>query len=470
MTRGCLLALALLLRCTSAGATVQTLRYDPVGEITVVRPAHDITGVVILLSGDDGFDGRMRAMADVLAGAGALVLGVDLVQYRARIAAAPGDEVYPSADFEVLSQFAQRALGVPAYEQPVLIGWQAGAALAYAALAEANPDTFRGAVSVNFCPVLTLPKPPGWLRGLTATRADGDTFRLAPSPHVQGRWIAVQGEDDQACAAAATRDFVRDVAHAKLLLVGSDEAMAALRAAFLGVAGVAPADDRAPGAADVADLPLVEVPATGVPTGTLAGTLAVVLSGDGGWASIDRDIGEQLAARGIGVVGLNSLRYFWTRRTPDGAGADLTRILRYYTTAWHARRVLLLGYSRGADVLPFMASRLPPDVRARVALVGLLGPSTSVDFQFHLSDWIGNAGRAGALPVRPEVEKLRGMTILCVFGKDESDSLCPQLESGLATLMPQSGGHHFGGDYDAIVARILALAGDGGVPGKLSRP
>ena len=77
MTRGCLLALALLLRCTSAGAAVQTLRYDPVGEITVVRPAHDTTGVVILLSGDDGFDAWMRAMADVLAGAGALVLGVE---------------------------------------------------------------------------------------------------------------------------------------------------------------------------------------------------------------------------------------------------------------------------------------------------------------------------------------------------------------------------------------------------------
>src|SRR4029450_13214563 len=100
-----------------------------------------------------------------------------------------------------------------------------------------------------------------------------------------------------------------------------------------------PARDPPPAAPDFADLPLVELPASGAP----GDTIAVILSGDGGWANIDRDLGEQLAARGIGVVGLNSLRYFWTRRTPDGAASDLTRILRHYLASWHARRVLLLG-------------------------------------------------------------------------------------------------------------------------------
>lgn len=451
MTVRLLATLALALRCAQASAVPQTLRYDPVGEITVVRPAHSATGVVVLVSGDDGFDATMRSMADVLAGAGALVLGVDLPAYRARIAAAPGDEVYPSADFEVLSQFAQRALGVPAYRLPVLVGRREGAALVYAALAEANPDTFRGAVSVAFCPLLALPRPPGRLRGLEATPGDGDTFRLAPSPRVQGRWVLVE-EANAACPLATVQDFVRSVGHAKLVAPRGD-ATAALRAAFLGVAGVAPPDDRAPAAADVADLPLVEVPATGPP----GDTLAVIVSGDGGWAGIDRDVGSQLAARGVGVVGLNSLRYFWTRRTPDGAAADLVRIVRHYTAAWHAPRVLLLGYSRGADVLPFMANRLPPDVRARVALVVLLAPATSVDFEFHLSDWVADAARASALPVRPEVEKLRGLPILCIYGQDEPDSLCPALDP-VAARMALPGGHHFGGDYDAIVARILALA------------
>jgi type IV secretory pathway VirJ component len=264
MRRGrLLLGLVLALADTAAWSAPATLHYEPIGELTVTRPAGATTAVAILISGDAGFDRTVQGFADVLAGAGALVLGVDLRQYRASVAQAPGDEVYPSADFELLSQFAQRALAVPAYQLPVLVGWQAGAALVYAAIAEANPDTFRGAVSLDFCPLLALPRAPGRLRGLLATPAGGGTVRFQPSPQVQGRWVVVQPERDATCSLDETRAFVRAVAHAKLLVARREDLSTALRAAFLGIAGVMPAEDRAPAAADVADLPLVELPASG---------------------------------------------------------------------------------------------------------------------------------------------------------------------------------------------------------------
>src|SRR5262249_1291780 len=227
------------------------------------------------------------------------------------LAASAGSEAYPSADLEVLSQFAQRASGLPTYETPVLVGWRAGAALAYASLAQANPSTFRGAVSVAFCPLLELSRPLGRGRGLEVARGAGDELRLAPAPQVQGRWVVVQPQDEGRCSLASVRDFVRRVAHAKLVVVAPAQSavLRAVRAAFVGIAGAAREEDRRTPAADVGDLPLVEVPAVGTPTGTLA----VMISGDGGWASIDRDIGAELAARGVEVVGLNALRYFWTR-------------------------------------------------------------------------------------------------------------------------------------------------------------
>ena len=77
----------------------------------------------------------------------------------------------------------------------------------------------------------------------------------------------------------------------------------------------------------------------------------------------------------------------------------------------------------------------------------------------HLSDWIGNAERTTELRAGPEVEKLRGMRVICVYGKGETDSLCVALPNGLATLVARPGGHHFGGDYDAIVTRVLETAG-----------
>jgi len=90
---------------------------------------------VLLLTGDAGFTATEEAIASMLAAAGALVFGVDLREYRAQLAKAWMSESYPSADLELLSQFAQRASGLPTYEPPVIVGVGAGAALAYAALA-----------------------------------------------------------------------------------------------------------------------------------------------------------------------------------------------------------------------------------------------------------------------------------------------------------------------------------------------
>jgi type IV secretory pathway VirJ component len=44
---------------------------------------------------------------------------------------------------------------------------------------------------------------------------------------------------------------------------------------------------------------------------------------------------------------------------------------------------------------------------------------------------------------------------LCLYGVDEKDSLCPQLAPAHARAVPLTGGHHFGGDYDALAKRIL---------------
>jgi type IV secretory pathway VirJ component len=183
--------------------------------------------------------------------------------------------------------------------------------------------------------------------------------------------------------------------------------------------------------------------------------MVVVVSGDGGWAAIDRSLGNALASSGVGVVGFNSLKYFWKKRSPEEASYSLRRILDYYLSAWKKKQVVLVGYSLGADVLPFMINGLPSASRTGVRLVALLGPSREVDFEFHLSDWLGNFSHGSSRPVKPEVEKLRGLPLLCFFGEDESDSLCNDLDPAMAHCIRLSGGHHFGGNYQSIAAAIL---------------
>jgi type IV secretory pathway VirJ component len=199
----------------------------------------------------------------------------------------------------------------------------------------------------------------------------------------------------------------------------------------------------------------VEVPATDG-----SEYLALILTGDGGWAALDKAIASRLMRRHISTLGWDSLSYFWRARTPDEAGADLERSLRHYLVAWKKQRVLLIGYSFGADVLPFMANRLPPDLRGRIELVVLLGPGPSASFEFHLTDWLGSSSSAKRYPILTELQKLTWTKVLCLSGQQDENSLCPTLNLPNVTVEQMPGDHHFNDDYGNLVSRILALLPD----------
>ncbi|MFT4268757.1 MAG: AcvB/VirJ family lysyl-phosphatidylglycerol hydrolase, partial [Xenophilus sp.] len=222
-------------------------------------------------------------------------------------------------------------------------------------------------------------------------------------------------------------------------------------------AGFGPAFDalaarRAPLAgapSQIADIPVNEVPAAGG-----GSRFAVLISGDGGWASIDKQIAAALARQGVPVVGIDSLRYFWSARTPEGVAQDVDRVVRYYAAHWQRSEAILIGYSQGADVLPFAYNRLSPAVRERVRLTALIGPGRKAAFEFHLSNWIGSSGDR---PIAPEARRLKAAETLCIYGTDEkADSLCPELAPASAQVVATAGGHHLDGNYEALAARIIA--------------
>jgi len=200
----------------------------------------------------------------------------------------------------------------------------------------------------------------------------------------------------------------------------------------------------------LADLPIIEVP----PTGTgINDTFAVLFSGDGGWAGIDRDVANTLASRGIPVAGWDSLRYFWTARTPSGVSGDLDRILRYYAQHWQKQKALVIGYSQGADVLPFAVNRLPGRSRALVERTVLMSIGQTAAFEFHVTNWFGSGNHE--LPIGREMAKMSAADTLCLYGAGDDDSICPKATAH-ATVIKLAGGHHFGGSYDRLADLILA--------------
>jgi type IV secretory pathway VirJ component len=203
----------------------------------------------------------------------------------------------------------------------------------------------------------------------------------------------------------------------------------------------------------IPDLPLVEARAPGP-----SRTLAILWSGDGNWASFVHDLTRELNARGIPVVGLKSRAYLTgpPPKNPERAGRDLALLLRAYLTAWGADSALLIGYSRGADLLPFAVSRLDPELRQRIEVLALISPSVNASFEFHWRDLVSNQRRASDLATLPEVRKLRDLSMLCIYGTEDGSALCPTAEPGLLQTVARASGHHM--DDPAGIADLLLAA------------
>jgi type IV secretory pathway VirJ component len=463
---GIIFALALPIRAFQAKPlSVETLRYEKFGLVRIYRESPHPAHVVLFNSGRAGWNEHVDAMARALSALDALVVGVDVPRFFRALAQDGEACSYLSAEFEDLSHYTQQKLGFPNYVIPILAGYDAGATLTYAALVQTPTGAFRGGVSLGFAPNLLLPKKPCSASGFEwETRKPnkglpGNEYLFKPAPGLAVPWTVLQGGAETAYDVKAAAAFLQPIPHAHLVsLPGVSHAfpvqadwLPELQREFRSLVHLLEEASAAPRAPEVKDLPLVEVPAPN-PTND---AFAVIISGDGGWAGIDRSLGQTLAQGGVSVVGINSLQYFWNRRTPDSASADLGRILRHYLAAWQKRRAILIGYSMGADVLPFMASRLPADLLSKVPFLALLGLSSSVDFEFHFAGWFGNVARTTDLPVAPEVAKLKGKPMLCVYGLKEEDALCTALPAGLVRLVPMPDGHHFGGDYQTIAKTIL---------------
>ena len=462
--RGSLAAVALL--CSSLlGGTDEVVSFGRFGPVTLYRGAGPPAHVVLFVSGDGGWNLGVVDMARSLSGLDALVAGIDITHYMRELARGTEACLYPAADFEALSKFVQQKAGLPDYITPVLVGYSSGATLVYAVLAQAPATEFKGAVSLGFCPDLVLPRPLCKGSGLEwkAGSKPGE-FIFLPSPTLEVPWVALQGLDDQVCAPAATQAFVRQTRNADIMMlpkVGHGfmyqrNWMPQFKEAFKRITSAPPVEKEAV-VKSLEDLPLVEVRSKKAERDIMA----VLVTGDGGWAVADRGLSEELAAAGISVVALNSLNYFWKKRTPEEAAEALERILRHYLPAWNKKGTILVGYSLGADVLPFMMNRLSEDIQAVVGTIALMGPSDSAEFEFHVLDWLGRAAGKDALPVIPEIRKIRpGVRILCIHGEKDEAQICSALDPGRVLSISVAGGHRMGGGYGPVASAILdALKG-----------
>jgi type IV secretory pathway VirJ component len=444
-------ALLLLIPLDGAAAT-KLVHYGLFGNVHVAAPAAEPKRTIVFVSDKNGWDARAEALASALSDDGALVLGVDLPAYLAEMLSINDKCSFPAAHVEEMSDWMQRHQQLKNFTNPLLIGDGAGATLAYAIDAQAPKGTFAALITLGYDHSFRLPKPIcAGDAGKTTIVAGEGSYRIIPVKALPNPWLpfpfALQGRRN-----AALSPLEQWLKSFELRAVGIPEAPvpgAGLVAAVDWL--TAPAAATAPLPEDIADLPLVEVAAQGTP----ANRVAIIITGDGGWAGLDIAVADQLARRGIAVVGLSSVKYFWQTRKPEEAADALTRIIGHYGAAHPLADFVVIGYSFGAALSPVLINRLPDSARERVAAQVLISPDAEAVFEIHVGDWFGSTQHEGAIPILPDIAKTK-VPVICVHGVDEgADSFC-QMLAGKPNVrqLELPGGHHYNGDYDKLGASI----------------
>jgi phosphatidylglycerol lysyltransferase len=423
-----------------------SLEANNLGAIHRVDPTGAMRSFVVLFSDAAGWSSVSDAAAAALAREGALVVGVDLPTYLLRLDSRPPEPCRNIVgDVESISRQLQRERGNGSYLTPIVAGMGEGGALAAALLAQAPAVTIAGTIAYD--PTISVHTRIPLCSTPAATAEAAGGFAYGPWPTLPGFWVVAfpPGGD----APARQRLAALKVAGTPVDIVNVTGGSPAETLATLLRPHLPPVAN--PPVAGIDSLPLIEMPAA--PPGPL---LAIILSGDGGWRDLDKTIAEDLRSDGISVVGWDSLRYFWSQKSPEQTARDLGAVIDTYVSRWGASKVALVGYSFGADVLPFAYDRLPPDAKARVVQLSLLGFATAADFEIRVAGWLGEPPGKDALPTAPAVAPIDPAIIQCFYGATETDSACPLLEpSGKAEVIRTAGGHHFDSDYAALARRIL---------------
>lgn len=434
---------AMLLFALSAPLRATAVEYDAghIPKPEILLPDDTAKTLVILLSDTKGWTSAEETEAQRLKDNGSIVIGIDTPAYLTELRKDDGECIYMISDIEDLVHQAERTADMTTYLPPIVAGIGDGGALALAMLAQTPHATIGQTLAVDpqaGIPLLHQLCTPAE-RSVNGDRmiyglADGDL----PDPlTIVFSSAAPSGGRRHVDRLVATHDDIdvqdMDADAASILSMTLDDLIASQSTE------------------DPLGLPL-DILDVAAPTHD---TMAVVYSGDGGWRDLDREVAGYLQQQGVPVVGIDSLRYFWSEKTPRQTADDLAKIVRTYGKRWKVRHILLVGYSFGADVLPATYNHLPAHLKQEVAQLSLMALSHQVDYEISVTGWLGVPGAgAGGDPLN-DIKMIDPGLVQCFYGKDEQDDACRDLKGSKVDVNELEGGHHFDGDYESLGRLII---------------
>jgi type IV secretory pathway VirJ component len=202
--------------------------------------------------------------------------------------------------------------------------------------------------------------------------------------------------------------------------------------------------------------PVHVYPAIGVRSSAAPSVAVVNFSGDMGLrfllgASTSRGLTEH----GIPVVGIATPALFARTRTRDELNAIVADGIRTALARTGAKRIVVMGQSYGADIVQTGLADLPASLRARVAAIVLILPGNTVFYRADPSGLLYDHGTPDSIGATTG-NRLTWAPLTCIYGVEETDSLCPLLTIPNARKVGMPGGHNIRHDANGLLAHVLA--------------
>ncbi len=440
--------------CTTYGESADSLTFGDFGRVYIYKPVKTPDAFVFFVSGDGGWNKGIIKIGMHIVAQGAMVVGVDIKHYLNHKKADKESCYYPAGDFESLSLFIQKKYKFENYLKPVLIGYSSGATLVYGMLVQAPVNTFKGAISLGFCPDIISNKPLCRGNGLEMrVRKQGVSWDLEPYDKLQNPFIVINGVNDKVCNYKETEAFVRKIHNARSIILPNIAHGMSAKSDYMPHLISSYRKVKESTIALPAKGPFVIMPAAKGEDKPVV----VFLSGDGGWTSFDDVIAKELNKKGISVIGLDSQKYFWQKRTPQETAREISGVLQTYLPEWEKRSFILCGYSFGADLIPFILPHLDNDLIKELAGVVMISPDINADFEIHISDYLHLNNKNETFDVPVGVHKILQHSPLVLFGEEEDPNTTDIFRKAGAKIKILPGKHHFNDDFNALVNEITRV-------------
>jgi type IV secretory pathway VirJ component len=431
------------------------------GKVFIYKQPGIPGNTVILISGDMGWKSVVTDYAKSFAEKNTLVIGVDIQTYYSQLLPRREDCYMVAPDFVELATSVERKYNFAGYIPPVIMGYSSGATLVYGILAQARPGAFIAGISLGFNPSIELSKKLCQSNGLTENiTTAGKSYYLEPDSHLGNHWIVLQGKKDKICNFDSVFSFIKKTANAELIGIPEEghnfsnvadfmpqwkEAYSKVLAMYLAAQGENIATKK------FSNLPYNIIKEK---SQIKNAPVALLFSGDGGWFGFEQNIAEKLGAFGIPTIGIDTKKYFWNRKTPEKTSSDIAELLNFYGQEWNKNQFIIIGYSQGAEIVPFLVTHFPADLKSKVISEVMLSPATTTDFEIHITNMIGLGSRQNTYNVIDEIKKLPNINTLCIFGDGEKTPVPGLLKGTTVKISFIPGDHHYHGNATLIVKTL----------------